>query len=161
MNIRTKIIFTSVVIGIIASLILALLFGIPTALIPTKYYKRMIAATFFDYFFLAIIPVLSGIYVAVSYYKKQMHKQYTTAKSDYLAAGGIFPAIFAISCPICSMLLVSAFGTAALMTYFDPYRPLLGMLAVLLLGAAIYIKARSIRICKKCAIRKKRKIRKR
>jgi len=44
----------------------------------------------------------------------------------------------AFGCPICNALLLTLFSSSALMTYFDPYRPLLGVLSVTAFGAILY-----------------------
>lgn len=120
-------------LSIFVSLFLFFLFGITTALLKTKYYMRMISNTALDYFFLISSSILLGIYVGVHYYKKN-----NINKCNTITATGGIGSFFAFACPVCNKLLIFLFGATALMTYFEPYRPVLGFASISLLVGAIY-----------------------
>ena len=117
--------------GILTSIIVFFLFGIPTALIKTPFFSRMIKTTALDYFFLASVSILIGVYVALYLYNKNK-------KGNICTFSGALSGLFAVSCPICSTLLVALFGASAVMLYFEPLRPVLGWVAIILLSLGIY-----------------------
>jgi len=95
-----------------------LLFGIPTALIPTPWFIRMIQARFIDYVFLIVNSALIGAYIGLHMYEKHERNK----RGDVLATTGSVANIFAVGCPICNKLLVVLLGTSVVMTYFEPMR---------------------------------------
>ena len=117
--------------GIITSIIVFFLFGIPTALIKTPFFARMIEAAALDYFFLISMSILIGIYAALYFYNKNK-------RGKICAYSGAFSGLFAVSCPICNVLLVALFGASGVMLYLEPLRPILGWLAIILLSLGIY-----------------------
>ncbi|MEK6973200.1 MAG: hypothetical protein AABW72_04125, partial [archaeon] len=132
------IVFTAII-----SVLIMLLFGIPSALIPNSYYYRMIPPTPSDYFFLITISVLLAIYIAVNFYYKKSNE----TKSYYLAGFTGFASIFIVTCSICNMLLVAILGTSFAYYVFDPLKPLLGLILLSLLLVAIWLKVKG---CKQC-----------
>lgn len=134
----------SMLVAASTSILLFMFFGIPTALIPNSLYIRMIPATPLDYVFLGATSVLLGGYVGLLYYRKS-----GGTKEDLAAMGGGLAGIFAFGCPICNVLLVSLVGSSALLTYYEPVRPLIGIVGVALLGGAVYLRMR----CRECRAR--------
>ncbi|MFH1752239.1 MAG: hypothetical protein ABH821_04860 [archaeon] len=119
--------------GISLSIAFFLLFGVVTNLIPNSLFNRMIETTVLDYFFLVTSSVLLGSYVAVHLYKKN-----TAKKCDAVTYSGGVGSFLAFGCPICNKLLVILFGATTLITYFEPYRPVLGFVSIVLLVGALY-----------------------
>lgn len=132
-------------IGVIFSFAAFLLYGIPTALIPNPFFKRMTVTTRLDIILLILTAILLGSYLSLYFYSKKKSKA-----SNIAATTGGFAGIFAFSCPLCSVLLVSLFGSSLLLTYFEPIRPLIGVFTIGILGSAIYFKANSLN--KKCNV---------
>ncbi len=126
-----------------------LILGIPTALVPNSTYIRMTPASPLDYFFLVATSAMLGAYLALQFYGKVPSR----AKEDLSAVSGGVAGVLAFGCPICNALLVSLFGTAALLTYYDPARPLVGVIGIALLGGAVYLKLRNIK-CSSCSVKK-------
>ncbi|MCU4976005.1 hypothetical protein OB955_25365, partial [Halobacteria archaeon AArc-m2/3/4] len=62
--------------------------------------------------------------------------------------GGLLGGFLAVGCPICNVFLLALFSSSALMTYFDPLRPVLGAISVALLAGLIYVRHR--RSCPTC-----------
>lgn len=127
------------VIGTSSVVLLFLLFGIITDLIPNLWFIRMTEKTALDYFFLVLNSLFLGIIIALYYYKKNMPK--ACAVGTY--SGGI-GGFLAFACPICNKLLVFLFGATALMAYLDPFRPILGFLSIGVLGFSMYILLQNI-----------------
>ena len=122
-----------IMIGVLSSIGSFFLFGIVTAVVPNNFFIRMIPTTFLDYFFLTSSSILLGAYIGVHYYKKNNAK-----KCNIVTTTSGIGSFLAFGCPICNKLLVLLFGATALMTYFEPYRPILGFMSTALLGGALY-----------------------
>ena len=93
----------------------------------------MTPSTLLDYFFLFTTALLGGIYLVLSA---------SVCSNDVKAAGGGILGLLAFACPICDKLLVLLLGTTFLMAYFDPIRPVLGVVSIVLLLYAINKKLR-------------------
>ena len=128
-------------IGIITSFLIFLLFGIFTALIPNRFFIRMIEPTILDIILLILTSMLLGSYIALSLYKKSKEN-----KCNYAATGGAFLGIFSFACPICNVFFISLFGASAILTYFEPIRPLLGFLSVGLIGSAVIYRIKELKL---------------
>lgn len=108
-----------------------LLFGAVTGLVPNPVYVRMVPSTAADYLFL----VATSSFAAAFVYQRSIVDR---PVGDRFATGGIVGGFLAFGCPICNAVLLTLFSSSALMTYFDPYRPLLGVLSVAAFGAILY-----------------------
>lgn len=135
-----------VLIGLAVAVLFFLSIGIPTAMIPTGLFARMLEVTLLDYLFLVLVSGLIGSYVGLHLYRKRVNVN----KQDYAATGGGIVGILAVSCPICNVFLVSLLGASFIMLYIEPSRPILGLIAVAVLGSLVYLKARNLRRCSKC-----------
>lgn len=118
--------------GLLASAGVFVLFGFVSALVPNPFFVRMVDATALDYVLLVLTSALVGAYV--------VQRPGLEDCTDRCAYGGAAGGFLAVACPTCNALLVAAVGSSALMTYFDPLRPLLGALAVALLAGVIYVR---------------------
>jgi hypothetical protein len=138
---------TAAAVGVFA------LFGVGTGLIPNPVYIRMVPRTAVDYLFLVSTAVLAGVYVAQRVATTVPGSDETedpASGEDRWLAGGLVGGFLAVGCPICNAFLLALFSSSALMTYFDPLRPLLGVLSVAVLGALVYVRHR--RSCVACAV---------
>ncbi len=126
-----------ILLGATTSLIVFFLFGILTAIIKTPFFSRMIETTAIDYFFLISTSILIGVYVGLYLYNRNK-------KGKICTYTGAFAGLFAVSCPVCNTLLVVLFGISGVMLYFEPLRPILGWLAIILLiiGISYQIKVK-------------------
>ncbi len=104
------------------------LFGLVTATIPNPVFMRMMPASALDFFFLATTAFLGGAYLALPA---------NACAADGKAAGGTLFGLLAFACPVCNKLLVMLLGYAALFELFDPLRPLVGAISIVVLGHAI------------------------
>lgn len=111
--------------GILLFLGFLVLFGIPTALVPSPWFARMTSPTTADYLFLTINSALLALYIV----RRYQHHGTATA--------GTCSNIFAISCPLCNKLLIALIGASAVLTYVEPMRIWLGIASTLLLLFAI------------------------
>ncbi|ELY44054.1 hypothetical protein [Natronorubrum sulfidifaciens] len=130
------------------------LFGLVTGLIPNPLYVRMVPRTPTDYLFLTLTALLAGVYTAQRLSTDVVESELEdddagTGSEDRWALGGLAGGFLAVGCPICNAFLLALFSSSALMTYFDPLRPLLGVISVALLAGLIY--TRHKRTCPTCA----------
>jgi thiamine transporter ThiT len=117
-----------------------LLFGVVTGLVPNPVYVRMVARTPADYLFLTATATFAGAFT----YQRSL-----TADpiGDRYAAGGLVGGFLAFGCPICNAVLLALFSSSALMTHFDPLRPLLGTVSVLSFVGLLYYQRRQCDAC--------------
>ncbi|MDS0473390.1 hypothetical protein [Natrinema sp. 1APR25-10V2] len=138
--------------GTVAGVGVFLLFGLVTGLVPNPLYVRMVPRTPIDYLFLALTALLAGVYTAQRLATEVVDAEGSGTDAsngeDGLAMGGLVGGFLAVGCPICNAFLLALFSSSALMTYFDPLRPLLGAVSVAMLAGLIY--ARHERSCPTC-----------
>ena len=116
------------------------LFGVVTGLIPNPLYVRMIPRRPLDYLFLVLTAGFLGAYT--------FQRTAAGRRDGRTATAGAALGFLAFGCPVCNVFLLALFGSSALMTYFDPLRPLLGVVSVALLGGLLYVRSR--RRCATC-----------
>ncbi len=112
-----------------AALLFLTITGVVTGLIPNPIYVRMVPITFLDYLFLFTTSALAGLYFG---------KESCSVLGGRLAGLGGLTGFLAFGCPVCNALLLAFFSSSAIMTYFDPLRPFLGVLSTALLGFFVY-----------------------
>mgnify|MGYP006279401861 FL=1 len=117
-----------------------LLFGVVTGLLPNPVYVRMVPRTGLDYLFLVLTAGFLGLYT----YQRQTEKQPDDKTAGVSAALGFL----AFGCPTCNALLLALFSNSAWLAYFDPLRPVLGGISVLLFAGLLYVRSR--RSCERC-----------
>jgi len=117
-----------------------LLFGVVTGLIPNPVYVRMVARTPADYLFLTATAAFAGAFT----YQRSLTED---PIGDRYAAGGLAGGFLAFGCPICNAVLLALFSSSALMTYFDPLRPLLGAVSALSFAGLLYYQRRRCDAC--------------
>lgn len=116
------------------------LFGAVTGLLPNPVYVRMVSRTPADYLFLVATAAFAGAFV----YQRSLAEE---PIGDRFAAGGVVGGFLAFGCPICNAVLLALFGSSALMTYFDPLRPLLGVVSVVCFAALLVYQRRRCEVC--------------
>lgn len=117
--------------AIFAGIIFFLLTGVVAGLIPTPLYERMVPITILDYVFLFTTSLLAGIYFG----KEKSCRIQDDSRHAFL--GGL-TGFLAFACPICNALFLLFFSSSAIMTYFDPLRPYMGLVSTLFLAVIVY-----------------------
>src|SRR6056297_1583620 len=118
------------------------LFGVVTGLIPNPLYIRRVPRTALDYLFLTLTSGFLGVY---TYQRTSAQRS-----DDRTATASAVLGFLAFGCPICNAFLLALFSSSALMTYFDPLRPLLGAVSVVFFAGLLYVRSRSS--CDTCTI---------
>ncbi len=116
------------------------LFGAVTGLLPNPVYVRMVDRTPADYLFLVATAAFAGAFV----YQRSLAEE---PIGDRFAAGGIVGGFLAFGCPICNAVLLALFSSSALMTYFDPLRPILGVASVVFFAGLLVYQRRRCEVC--------------
>jgi hypothetical protein len=115
-------------------------FGVVTDLIPTPLYIRDVPRTELDYLFLGLTAAFLALYT--------FQRPAQGCDDDKSAAASTVVGFLAFGCPTCNAILLALFSNSALLTYFDPLRPLLGVVGVALFAGLLYV--RSQRTCTDC-----------
>lgn len=131
---------SSLIIGSSAAVIIFIIFGAISSIIPNPFFVRMEPVYFYDYIFLFLTPALAGAYIGLRFYTRRTKK-----KCSYAATGGALGGFFSFGCAICNKLAVLLLGLSGVAAYFSPLQPILGLLSILLLGYAVYAQARFLR----------------
>lgn len=115
--------------ALIAGIFFFSITGLVTDLIPNPFYVRKVPITLLDYMFLATTTVLSAVF-----FGKEECGELDRKLSYFGGATGFL----AFACPTCNLFLLTFFSSSALLTYFDPVRPLLGVFSTIILTILIW-----------------------
>lgn len=113
----------------------AVLLGVPTDLIDTPLFVRMIPARAQDYALWAGTVALSGLIAGTFALPAP-----DGGEGKTLAGGAL--SYFAVGCPICNKLVVLLLGTSSALTFFAPLQLYLGLGSVVLLAWTLRLRAR-------------------
>lgn len=119
----------------LAAVVVALLVGLPTDVIPNPVFGRPVPVTWWSYPTLAITAMLGGL-LAATYVREQTP---TTMADRPARRGGIAGvlAFFAVGCPVCNKIVVLALGTTGAMRWFPPLQHLLAVASIALMAIAL------------------------
>src|SRR6266702_4601491 len=127
----------------------ALLLGIPTRLIPTPLFSRMVPTSPQDYVIWIVSALLLGPLVALMTLYPVASQKAAQGKHSPLgsgrAVGGASLSFFSIGCPVCNKVVVLLLGLGGAMTMFNPLRPFLGLASIVLLGVTLFLRLRAFR----------------
>ncbi len=115
---------------ILISAAIFMILGGVTAIYENPFFQRMTPLYWFDYVFLGLESVLMGLFWGINAPVCAVKKA---------GVGGVF-GFLGFACPVCNKLLLFLFGSGILLTYFEPIRPYVGTLGLLLLSFAVYKK---------------------
>ena len=113
------------------TVVAALVIGIPTVMIDTPFFRRMTAVFWWQYVFWAASALLTGAALAARRLAP------ADCRVEGRAASGSGLAFLAVGCPICNKLVVAALGTSGALSFFAPVQPLIGAVALVILGLTI------------------------
>jgi hypothetical protein len=128
----------------VATVLSALVLGIPTELIPNPVFARRIEAPLWTYPSLAVTAVLAGLLLA-TYVRNEPQRRgrglvdladASPEETRRVTMGGLL-SFFAIGCPTCNKLVLVALGSSGAITWFEPVQPLLALAGIGVLGWAL------------------------
>ena len=134
--------------GLVAAFLAVLAVGMPTAVVPNRFFTRMTPTRPQDVLFLALTALLFGL-IAATYAAPQAP---TSPGGEARLSGGGVLSFLAIGCPICNKLVVLTLGINGALRWFEPIQPLLGIASLALLGVTAWSRLRALRVgCVQCA----------
>jgi hypothetical protein len=123
----------------ISAFAIALLLGIPTAVVDNPWFTRMTPVAPEQYVFWALSSVLGGALLG-TYLLPELR-----ASSAGSLVGSSLLGVFAVGCPTCNAPAVAVLGTSGALNVFASVQPLIGVAAVGVAGWALWIRLRSLR----------------
>lgn len=116
-------------IGAVAAI--ALVIGVPTALVPTSVFGRMTPAPWWSYPVWMTVSVLVGL-AAVS----GAAARPTSGRGGLVAAGAM--TVLAVGCPLCNKLVLAVLGSSGALAVWAPLQPVLALAALAIAARACW-----------------------
>ncbi|MDJ0348363.1 hypothetical protein [Cryobacterium sp. PH29-G1] len=150
--------------AIAATIVVGLLMGFATVLIPNPVFAREIPPVPWNYPAWILASVLTGLLFA-TYVRPNPPASGDDAapqtdeillpepleaeerRSSRMGIAGGFLAWFAVGCPVCNKLALLALGYTGAITWFAPIQPYLALLAIILSGLALLWRLRGQVAC--------------
>lgn len=129
----------------IAAIVIGVVIGIPTDVIPNPVFGRPVPVTWWSPPVLAVSAALAGLLVA-TYVRTPVGEEEVDRSTRAGGAAGLLT-FFAVGCPVCNKIVVVALGTVGARTWFEPLQPVLAVASVVLMGWALRERLRSARSC--------------
>lgn len=138
----------------VGAIVVALLVGLPTDVIPNPVFGRPIPVTWWSYPVLAVTAALGGLLVGTYVLPQRQHAgspdEALDAEAERQAktggAAGLL-SFFAIGCPVCNKIVLLAIGTSGALQWFEPVQPLLAVVSIGLLASALWSRLTSTGAC--------------
>jgi hypothetical protein len=112
--------------------------GLPTDVIPNPLFGRQVPVTWWSYPVLVLTALLAGLLTA-TYVRGGERADDEQAATGRSLGGGIL-SFFAIGCPVCNKVVVTALGTSGALAVWSPLQPVLAVGSIGLLGWALRIR---------------------
>lgn len=138
-------------IAALAGMVVTLLVGLPTDVIPNPVFGRPVDVTWWSYPVLVLTGMLGGL-LAATYVRDDrfMGTDELTHGDQRVARTGGFAGLlsfFAVGCPVCNKLVVIALGTVGARQWFEPIQPLLAVGSIVLMVVALRSRLRNATSC--------------
>lgn len=119
----------AVSIGAVAAI--ALVIGVPTALVPTQVFARMTPAPWWSYPVWMTVSVLVGLAVVSGAAARP-----TGGRGGLVAAGAM--TVLAVGCPLCNKLALAVLGSSGALAVWAPLQPVLALAALAIAARACW-----------------------
>jgi len=129
-----------------AAVVVALILGLPTDVIPNPVFGRPVPVTWWSVPVLIISSALAGL-LAATYVRDDTPTTDDPTRERVAGLGGLLT-FFAIGCPVCNKLVVLALGSTGALDWFAPTQPWLAAASVILLAEALRRRLRSADSCR-------------
>jgi len=130
----------------VATVVIALLMGVATVLIPNSLFMRDIPPVWWDYPVWLLTSLLAGMLVG-TYVRTEEKEEKEDRRSSRFGVIGAVLGWFAVGCPVCNKIALIALGYTGALTWFAPFQPVLAAGALLLTGLALYWRLRGQVAC--------------
>jgi hypothetical protein len=138
----------------VGAVIVALLVGLPTDVIPNPVFGRPISVTWWSYPVLAVTALLGGLLIGTYVQAHQpeagsVDQPLDTGAERQAKTGGAagLLSFFAVGCPVCNKIILLAVGTTGAQQWFEPLQPVLAVLSIGLLAYALWSRLSSVESC--------------
>lgn len=150
-----------------AAVVIAVLIGVPTDVIPNPIFGRPVPVTWWSYPVLIATAVLGGLlaatYVRIGPRTAGATDGATDGPTDGAGRGlesepldrpgrfggiGAVLSFFAVGCPVCNKLVVVALGLTGARQFFEPIQPYLAGISLVVLAWALRARLRSALSCR-------------
>jgi hypothetical protein len=121
--------------GIVVAAATAAVVGIPTDVLDTDYFTRMTAIRWWEYPVLVLTAVLTGLWATIP-------RPPGDVRGQFSVAGAVTTTVFAVACPVCNKIVVGLLGLSGALGLWAPIQPVLAVLSLAALGAAVVIRWR-------------------
>lgn len=127
-----------VLVAAVGAVLVTLLIGVATVLIPNDVFSRDIPPVWWDYPVWILTGILCGALIAT--YVGQSDdaaRQRSQRRSGPMGMAGAVLGWFAVGCPVCNKIALLALGYTGALTWFAPFQPVLAVAALVLTGVAL------------------------
>jgi hypothetical protein len=142
------------VVAAAAAMLVGLVVGLPTDVIPNPVFGRPVAVTWWAYPVLVVTALLGGLLAATYVREGRLTvagepAELTTVDERAARKGGVagMLSFFAVGCPVCNKLVVVALGTVGARRWFEPVQPLLAGASIVLMAVALRSRLRNADAC--------------
>ncbi len=129
-----------VMIALVAAVVVALLIGLPSVLIPNPWFGREIPTVWWNYPVWLVTSGLSGMLIATYVTTDESdagEEERSARRSSRLGLAGGALAWFAVGCPVCNKIVLLALGYSGALTWFAPAQPYLALIGLVLTAIAL------------------------
>lgn len=130
-------------VAALAAAAFGIVVAVPTDLIDTPYFTRDIPPTWWSLPALIASAALAGLVVATYVDSPTPHGRAETRRGWL----GSILTFFAVGCPVCNKVVLLLLGTSGALQWFEPLQPALQLLALALLGWALWTRLRGELVC--------------
>lgn len=160
-----------VLVAIVAAVVVAVVIGMATVLIPNPVFGREIPPVWWNYPVWLVTSALAGMLIATyiqpprpaldtrtgagdegrigadSTASTDVDHEVQARRSSRMGMAGGILAWFAVGCPVCNKLALLALGYSGAITWFTPIQPFLALGGLILTGAALVWRLRGQVAC--------------
>lgn len=134
--------WTRIWVAVLGAILVAVVIGVPTGLIPSPFYIRMTAAPWWSYAVWLATALLSGPLIA-TYVRAPGH----VPRASGAGAMANIGSALAVGCPVCNKLVVAVLGVSGALSVWAPLQPVIAVSALALLAWALWLRLRPQPAC--------------
>jgi hypothetical protein len=135
------------VVAALAALVIAVLIGVPTDVIPNPVFGRPVPVTWWSYPTLVVTALLGGLLVGTYVRRDESMIDEVDAPTRNGGIAGLL-SFFAVGCPVCNKVVIVALGATGARQWFEPIQPILAVASIVLLAWALRARLRSADTCR-------------
>jgi hypothetical protein len=134
-------------VAALAALVITVLIGVPTDVIPNPVFGRPVPVTWWSYPTLVVTALLGGLLVGTYVRRDAPVIDEVDAPTRNGSIAGLL-SFFAVGCPVCNKVVIVALGTTGARQWFEPIQPVLAVASIILLAWALRARLRSADTCR-------------